>query len=164
MGSNERVVLKKPVDWDELYPGRFIKYGDLKGKQVTLQVADIDLEELEGNKGKEIKGILLFEKTTKGLPLNKTNGTCIREMFGRKLPDWPGKRVTFYPTIDGGEECVRVWGSPDIDADITFMLELPRKKPRKITLHKVVPGKKGQEPDPPPDQDDDREPGADDGS
>lgn len=134
---NEPRALPKPVDWDEMYPGRFLKVGELKGKQVTLKISDVDLEALVGDKGEQTKGVLSFEKTPKKLALNKTNGICIREMFGRKLPEWIGKRITLFPSQWNGEDCVRIWGSPDIEADKEIVVQLPRKRPIKMVMHKV---------------------------
>lgn len=130
--------LKKPVDWDELYPGRFLKAGELRGRQFTLTIESVDLDELEGDKGKKIKGVISFRETPKQLALNKTNGICLREMFGRSLSMWEGKRVTIFPGQWNGDDCIRIWGSPDIDKDQEITVQLPRKKPFKMTMHKVA--------------------------
>lgn len=135
--ENAPKVLPKPVDWDELYPGRFLKVGELKGKQVTLKISDVDLEELVGDKGAQNKGVISFEKTPKKLALNKTNGLCLREMFGRKLPEWIGKRITLFPSQWNGEDCIRIWGSPDIAEDREIVVQLPRKRPMKMIMHRV---------------------------
>lgn len=129
--------LKKPVDFDELYPGRFIKAGELLGKQVTLTIASVDLDELEGEKGKKVKGIITFEKTPKQLVLNRTNGTCLREMFGRQIPGWVGKRITLFPSEWNGEPCIRIFGSPDIQNDMQIEVALPRRRPIAMTMHAV---------------------------
>lgn len=134
---NDKRAFAKPVDWDELYPGRFIKAADLKGKNVTLTIASVDLEELEGDKGKQIKGIVAFEKTEKMLALNKTNGICLKEMFGKKLAAWVGKRVTLMPSSWNGDDCIRVYGSPDIAEDKEITVQLPRKRPMPMTMHRV---------------------------
>lgn len=131
--------LKKPVDWDELYPGRFIKAGELLGKQVTLKIKSVDLDELEGDKGKKIKGVITFEQTPKQLALNRTNGVCLREMFGRKLSGWVGKRITIHPAEWNGEPCIRVWGSPDIAQDMTIEVALPRRRPVQMVMRAVRP-------------------------
>lgn len=132
-------VFPKPVDWDELYPGRFLKAGEFKGKKPTLTITEVEIKELIGDKGPQIKGVISFSKTEKKLALNKTNGICLKAMFGRKVQDWIGKRVTLFAGIWNGEECIRVWGSPDISADQVAEVSLPRKKPFKMTLHKVLP-------------------------
>jgi hypothetical protein len=141
--------LQKPVDWDQLYPGRFLKAGELLGKQVTLTINSVDLDELEGDKGKKVKGIITFNGTPKQLALNRTNGTCLREMFGRVLAGWVGKRVTLFPGEWNGEPCIRVWGSPDIQADMQIEVALPRRRPIAMTMHAVKmqqrqPGSNGQ--------------------
>src|SRR4051812_31012913 len=130
-------VFDKPVDWDQLYPGRFIKTGDLLGKNVTLKIASIDLDELEGETGKKIKGVVSFERTEKQLALNKTNGICLKEMFGRKVQGWVGKRVTLMPSMWNGEDCIRVYGSPDLPESKEITVSLPRKRPMAMTMHKV---------------------------
>lgn len=129
----------KPVDYDQLYPGRFIKAGELLGKKVTLTIADVDLEDLMGDDGKEkAKAIVSFRETPKKLVTCKTNGICLREMFGKKLADWIGKRVVIFPDVWNGEPAVRVWGSPDIERDLDVQITLPRRRPFKKTLHRTV--------------------------
>lgn len=135
--------LKKPVDWDELYPGRFIKAGELHGKKVTLTITSVDLDELEGEQGKKVKGIISFKETPKQLPLNKTNGICLKAMFGRKLSDWENKRITIFTDKWNGEDAVRMWGSPDIAQNAEVVIQLPRKKPTKMTMHKMGPAAAG---------------------
>jgi hypothetical protein len=142
-------VFQKPTDWDELYPGRFLKAGEFKGKKVTLTIAAVELDELEGDKGKKVKGVLSFEKTDKQLALNKTNGICLKEMFGRKVQDWVGHKVTLYAGQWNGDECIRVWGSPELAEDRTITVQLPRKRPIEMVMHKVerptaVPGGGGE--------------------
>jgi hypothetical protein len=134
---NEARALRKPVEWDELYPGRFIKTGDLLGKNVTLKIASVDLDELEGETGKKVKGVISFERTEKQLALNKTNGICLKEMFGKKVQEWVGKRITLMPALWNGEDCIRIYGSPDIEADKEITVQLPRKRPQRMTMHKV---------------------------
>lgn len=129
------------LDFDQLFPGRFLKAGDFLGRDVTLTISEVKIEELEGDKGKQVKGLLSFVGKKKQLVLNKTNGICIREMFGRDTGLWVGKRVTLYPQAvdyEDAEIAIRVRGSPDIAAPITFILKLSRKKPRSVTLQKTA--------------------------
>lgn len=137
MAQQQTKTFPTPVDWDELYPGRFLKASDFKGKQVTLKIASIKLEELEGEKGAQIKGIIAFDKTEKQLALNKTNGICLKEMFGKKVQEWVGRRVTLFPTVYGGDDCIRVYGSPEIESDRQITISLPRKRPFQMTMHKT---------------------------
>jgi hypothetical protein len=132
-----------PVDFDQLYPGRFLKAGEFNGKKPCLTITAVHLEELEGNTGKKVKGTVNFRETEKALVLNKTNGICLKAMFGRKPQEWVGKNVTLYAGEWNGEECIRVWGSREIASDMEVTVELPRKRPIKMTMHKVPP--KGQQ-------------------
>ncbi len=133
--SAQPKILPKPVDWDELYPGRFIKAGDFKGKNVTLTISFVKIEELVGDKGPQIKGVIGFEKTEKHWALNKTNGLCLKAMFGRKVQDWVGKRVTLFASMWDGEQCIRVFGSPELKQDMPVTIALPRKRPFEMTMH-----------------------------
>jgi predicted YcjX-like family ATPase len=137
------MATKDVQDFDELYPGRFIKAGDLKGRDVTVTIAKVHVEELEGTK-KQTKGVISFRETPRELVLNRTNGECIKAMFGRHLAEWAGKRLTLYPAkidSDLADIAVRIRGSPDLAADVTFELHLARKRPRKVTLKKTGNGK-----------------------
>lgn len=133
--------LAKPVDWDELYPGRFLKASDLKGQRVTVTIGSVDLEELEGDKGKTVKGVIGFLGKEKMMALNRTNGLCLKSMFGKKVQAWEGKRVTLIPTETkfGAEtvDAIRIYGSPDIPRDIEIELKLPKKKAIKMTMHRT---------------------------
>ena len=136
--------LRQPVNFDTLYPGRFLKAGNLCGQKVTLTIASVAHEKLEGEKGTELKAIVTFVGKEMQLVLAKTNGICIREMFGPILKDWVGKRVTFFESMVEnpgplkGQPCIRVWGSPDLPADTTIQIKLPKKKPTPMVMHKTV--------------------------
>lgn len=149
------------MDFDEMYPGRFLKSTKLKNKagkliDVTLTIENVFAEELEGDKGKKLTGILSFVGKTLQLTLNKTNGLCLKAMFGRETNDWIGKRVTLWaaPYHDNttGEDttCIRVRGSPDISADKTFELKLARKKPVMLTMRRTATKAAAAAPSPPP--------------
>lgn len=134
--SAQPKVIENPVDWDELYPGRFIKAGDLK-KPTTLTISRVKVEELTGDKGPQMKGLLFFDRTEKQLALNKTNGLCLKAMFGRMVQEWKGKRVTLHAATWDGEPAIRVYGSPDIEKDMEVQIALPRKRPFMMTMHAV---------------------------
>lgn len=128
----------KPVDFDQLYPGRFIKAGELLGRKVTLTISDVELEGLLGEDGKEkAKAIISFAESEKKLVTCKTNGICIKEMFGKSISEWIGKKVTIFPDTWNGEPCIRIWGSPDIARDMKVTVTLPRRRPFDKTMHKM---------------------------
>lgn len=109
--------------FDQLYPGRFVKAGDLGTAKPTVEIEDVWLEDLEGERGTERKVIVSFVGRQKRLVLAKINGLSLRSMFGPDVKQWVGKRVVLYATADlmpirRGEPCIRVFGSPDIKADV----------------------------------------------
>lgn len=128
---------KKPVNFDQLYPGRFLKAGSLVGKKVTLTIKDADVEVLEGEKGPAKKAIISFVETDMSLVACKTNGLSIKAMFGPEITNWVGKRITLFPGTWNGEDCIRIWGSPDIERDKDVVIALPRRKPFNMTMHRV---------------------------
>lgn len=129
--------IKKPATFDDLYPGRFLKAGNFNGKPVTLTIKAADLEELEGEDGKKKKAILSFTETEMQMVCCKTNGICIKSMFGDKLSAWLGKKVTFFPSTWNGEPAIRVYGSPELERDMEVTVTLPRRKPIPMTLRRV---------------------------
>ena len=140
------------MDYDKMYPKRFLKAGLFDKKDVTLTVASVRLEELEGNKGRETKGILAFKECKQQLVLNVTNGLCIKAMFGRETDAWVGKRITFYPMpiqSEFSDLAIRVRGSPDLKSPVTFSLILARKTPREMTMQ-VTRAANGKAQPPPP--------------
>jgi len=67
---------------------------------------------------------------------------CLQAMFGNETNEWVGKRVTLYPKPEKKSEsgvAIRVFGSPDIERDVTFTLKLKRRKPRDVQLRKTQP-------------------------
>lgn len=130
-----------------LFASRYLKAVEFQGRDVTLTITGVKLEELEDTAGqRKKKGIVSFRETEKQLVLNRTNAMCIARMFGSETDDWAGKRVTLYPiphrdpqTKEDGF-AIRVRGSPDIPNDIVFNLQLPRKKPQQVRLVRTQKG------------------------
>lgn len=167
MNDRERPEPKrfpKPTDYDQLYPGRFIKAAELLGKKVPLTILDVDLEELEGDDGKKTKCIVSFGETEKKLVACKTVGICLKAMFGKKLADWKGKKIVLFEDVWNGEPCTRVWGSPDIERDFDVEVALPRRRPFKKTMHRTgASAPKGKATPVPATENHDAEPGELDG-
>lgn len=137
-----------PHSYSELYPGRFLKADILKGQKVTLTIKDITVEDLIGENNKtDPKVIVLFVQKNLELVFPKTNAECIKRMFGADPHLAIGKRITLFPSTTkfGLEtvECIRVWGSPDIAADMPITIPQGRKKPLEMIMHKVRPGECG---------------------
>lgn len=139
-----------PKVFEQLYPNRFLKAGLLMGKHVPLVITDVCMEELEDEKkGKIPKAILSFSKTPKKLVLCKLNGICIKAMFGGVISNWIGKTVVLFATDTiqpmHGEECIRIWGSPDIPNDINVRIKQHKKKEFFVLMHKTEKAMKPEE-------------------
>jgi hypothetical protein len=153
-----------PHAYSELYPGRFLKADLLKGRKVTLTIKDINIEELIGeNNKKDPKVIVSFTERPLELVFPKTNGECLRRMFGGDPHNAIGKRITLFPsTTKFGREtvdCIRIWGSPDLAEDMNITVPQGRKKALEMVMHKVNPGEcgfKGDGPVTPPVDDPDK--------
>jgi len=136
----------KGLSYDALFPTRFIKAGEMRGKPVTLTIAAVYLEQMEREDGTEKpQAIVGFHETKREWALNRTNGQCLRAMFGDDSGEWIGKHVTLVPEPDssGLSEsglCIRVKGSPDIDQPIRMEIRLPRKRPQPRTLLPTIKG------------------------
>ena len=99
---------------DEVFPSRYLKAADLKGKPRTVTIESAPYETLKSLDGKEMQKIVLhFKNTEKSLPLNVTNFDAVCDATG--YPDseeWPGQRIELYPTKTtmGGKttDCIRI--------------------------------------------------------
>jgi hypothetical protein len=126
--------------------GDFLSAAQLEGKSATVAIADVKMVDLMDEKTKKVspRPVVFFNGTARGWILNRTNASAIAAMFGLETNAWAGKRVTLYAAdVQFGPERVkgvRVAGSPDLAADLTFELKLPRKKAQKVTLTKTVVG------------------------
>lgn len=117
------------MDYEILFPGRFLKAADLKGQAATVAIRAISSEEIDGKE----KALVSFEGTKKQMVLNRTNAEAVKLMFGRETDGWLGKRITLYPmTIPdpfaGGDTiALRVVGSPEISQPMSAEVKRGRK-------------------------------------
>lgn len=137
---------REAANFDELYPGRWLRAGLLGDRKATVQIDDVWLEDLPCEDGTEQKAVCSFTGKSAQLVLCKLNATCFVGMFGTAIDDWRGKRVVLYATAEimpmprkRGDQrppapCIRVWGSPDIEADIAVIFEPPRRRPIHMTM------------------------------
>lgn len=155
----EEKELSTPETFADLYdPGKYLKVNVLRGHDVTLEIERVGRREIEDEQtGKpKVEGYVVFKRTPKMeaaqtpnfLTLNKTNGMALAAMFGDKVSDWVGKRVTLMPSRDlglGGKmvDCIRFRGSPDIDHPVTYTRKRQKRKPETFTA--VPTGKKDGE-------------------
>jgi len=99
---------------DEVFPSKYLKASDLKGKPRTVIIDSARYETLKSLDGKETQKIVLyFENVPKSLPLNATNFDAVCDATGfPDTEDWPGQRIELYPTKTtmGGKttDCIRI--------------------------------------------------------
>ncbi len=81
---------------DTAFPSKFLKASDLNGKTVRLKIARIEIEKL----GEDLRPVLSFEKTERGLVLNKTNANRLSMGFKtRETDEWIGQEIEAYPDM-----------------------------------------------------------------
>jgi hypothetical protein len=99
---------------DDVFPSKYLKATDLKGKACVATIESAPYETLKGLDGTENKKIVLyFKNAEKALPLNTTNFDAVCDATGRPdTDDWPGQRIELYPTKTpmGGKlvDCIRI--------------------------------------------------------
>ena len=126
--------------------GTYITAAELVGKEPTLTIERVTLEQVESMKINDDAGagkmkdrvIVYFKGAKRGWLLNRTNAECIKELWGRETDAWVGHRLTLYttnvrvgPKVEPG---IRIKGSPELEKPHQFDLRLPRKKPIPVTL------------------------------
>lgn len=97
----------------DVFPSKYLKADDLKGKPVTATIERAAYETLKTPDGKEnSKTVLYFVGAKKTLPLNLTNWDAAAEICGEDTDDWNGCKIELYAdkTTMGGRTvaCVRV--------------------------------------------------------
>lgn len=99
------------MDIGKVFPGRYIKVGDLDGRDVVVTIKDVKLESV--GQGQQSKPVAYFKGTDKGLVLNVTNSKRIATIAGsNNTDDWRGTKITLYGTETEFQgdvvECIRV--------------------------------------------------------
>ena len=111
------------LDGELMFPSNYIGAADLKGRDVTLTIEKIQMDELMlvGGK-KQKKPVVYFDKTPKMLVLNKTNAKTIADMHGTEMRTWFGKKVTLFPTDTRCKgktvPCVRIRERSGVEPDL----------------------------------------------
>ena len=84
--------------WRAIAGKEYLIGEELDGKEVTLTIKEVVQEELQNQKGKEIKPVASFVGTDRKLVLNVTNMKAIAKVLGTPyIDDWAGKQITLKP-------------------------------------------------------------------
>lgn len=93
---------------NDLYPSKFLKHSDLRGRTVKLKIARFDVEKI----GDDTKPVIYFDGKEKGLVLNKTNAQVVASRYSPETSGWIGKEIELRPdkTQYAGQlvDCIRV--------------------------------------------------------
>jgi hypothetical protein len=121
------------------FKGAYVSAVELGEKAPTLTIDHVKMVELEGEDGKvKPKPVCYFKETDRGWVMCKTTALCVAAMFGNETDAWHGKRVTLFATdVQVGKERkpgIRVRGSPDITAPVSFDLKLPKRRAQRVVL------------------------------
>lgn len=116
--------------FDELWPGRFVKGGNLKGPTHFKIVSVAKYRESRGD-----LRVIVFEPIDgieqREMKLPKTNALALVRIFGTgNLKEWRGRTFTAQPgKVEHGQHAgkttIRVCGSPELEEDIPdFIVDL----------------------------------------
>lgn len=108
------------LDVLQMFDRTFMYAVDLGGKDRTVTIKSVEAGELQNKAGKSKKPVVRFEEFELPLALNKTNAGAIAKLYGGRVREWIGKRVTLYATTTemAGEtkDCIRI--RPRVPAEL----------------------------------------------
>lgn len=126
------------------FESNFVSAVEFGGKEPTLTIESITLEELADDSGRMKKRwIGRFVGKQKAWVMNRTNCELLAALFGsRETNDWIGKRVTLASEtvyLKGAPvPGIRVKGSPDLKQPLEVSVKLPKKKASLVRLIPTV--------------------------
>ncbi len=114
----------------EMMPGKYLKAGDLQGKQCTVVIETVEHE----NIGDETKLLLSFRGKTKGMVLNITNQGTLTMLLGDDVDEgWIGATITIYPTttlyMGKPVPCIRIMEPHQMPRGATVPTQAPVAPP-----------------------------------
>lgn len=132
------------MDYEALYPGRFLK-GVTLDRPKVIKVLGVVGEKLAGDDGEKAKGVLRYVDAAKQegeLVWCKTNAALTAALTGtREIEGWVGQYLTIHYDTEvmlGGKRVggIRVMGSPTLKAPLRVEVKRPRRKvPEIYTLY-----------------------------
>lgn len=100
------------MDIRSAFPSKYLKAGDLNGREAIVYVKDVQMEMIGEGSSTDQRPVVYFEGKNKGLALNKTNGNTIAEIYGWNTDAWRGKPIVIFEsrtTFKGRPvDCLRV--------------------------------------------------------
>lgn len=82
---------------DQMFPSKFLRAADVpQGKFFTLTIASVTLEDVGTENASDVKPVMYFKETQKGMVLNKTNAHAVEWAYGPETDTWPGNQVELF--------------------------------------------------------------------
>lgn len=82
------------MNLNDLYPSKYLSASDLGGREVTVTIERLEMQNIGEN---DTKPIVFFRGASKGLVLNKTNAKNIGSLYGPETNAWIGQQVILFP-------------------------------------------------------------------
>ena len=93
----------EPVDTRQMFPSKYIKSGDVPiGQEYTLTINRVVIEDLGTEQAPEQKPIVYFERSEKGMVLNRTNCATLEALYGYDTDGWTGKPIIMFSMMVQG--------------------------------------------------------------
>jgi hypothetical protein len=97
---------------NELFASKYVSTPDLKGSEVTVTIATLQIESLQNGNAVEKKGVLYFTGAEKGLVLNRCNCDTITAAYGPETDAWLGRPIVLFPASTSFQgrptPCIRI--------------------------------------------------------
>jgi hypothetical protein len=97
------------MNFDDLFPSKWLRASDLGDDPVTVQIKDVDVEKMADG---QTKPVVYFKGSDKPLILNVTNGRVLSELYGRSTDNWIGKSIKLVATTTDFQgkvvDCIRL--------------------------------------------------------
>lgn len=82
---------------NDYFPSKYLKASDLKGREPVVTIKEVVYEPV--GQAKQMKAVVLFKETQKGMVLNKTNANRITQIAGSGVTEeWRGVQIKLYST------------------------------------------------------------------
>jgi hypothetical protein len=83
---------------NQTFPSKYLKAdGDLPDEgNLILTMDHVQMEDVGSASETELKPVLYFRDSDKGLVLNKTNASTISGLYGPETDEWSGKKIALF--------------------------------------------------------------------
>src|SRR6185312_5132339 len=124
---------------NDIFPSNYLKASDLKGAQVRVTIANVQMEMLGQGHDAQQRPVIYFEGKQKGLVANKTNMNVIAMVYGDETDDWTGAEIILFETM------------VDYQGKTTpaIRCKVPPRKPAQAVASRPVGATAKREPPPP---------------